>query len=168
MPPPLLSAPLLLLLLLLLPGTPAPAPVPRFTVTVLAHRRAASLDRLLSSLFAVDYLNTTVALSLRVDGGADPAVRRLADAAARRWEVTHGGPARVTAETERRGVRRMWLEAWDPQTDDEYNLIFEVHILHTVYHVYDHGFCFLPFFFFICITPILIYMYVGFGPPNKS
>ena len=114
--------PLLEWLPLLTPRALARWHEPRVSISVIAHRRPASLHRLLDSLGAAYYLgDSNIRLSFAIDGGADDETIALA-----RGYVWDNGPTpTVHARAGHAGLIAAVVESWTPASGREYGLLLE-------------------------------------------
>ncbi|XP_062082329.1 uncharacterized protein LOC133788752 [Humulus lupulus] len=105
-----------------------------FIVKVLAYNRLDSLARCLRSLAAADYLSDRVHLHVYIDhfafvnGTTD--VDRMLENSHRILEFADGfnwkfGEKLIHYRTQNAGLQAQWLEAWWPESDDEFAFVVE-------------------------------------------
>ncbi|KAM6595968.1 hypothetical protein CsatA_006492 [Cannabis sativa] len=105
-----------------------------FIIKVLAYNRLDSLARCLRSLAAADYLSDRVHLHVYIDhfafvnGSTD--VDRMLEDSHRILEFADGfswkfGEKLVHYRTQNAGLQAQWLEAWWPESDDEFAFVVE-------------------------------------------
>jgi Uncharacterized protein conserved in bacteria len=92
-----------------------------FTVIILTMSRAKSLKRLLDTLEATDYGGDKIHLIFKID--FSPKNKQVIDVA-ESFNFTHGYKSIFVAE-QNMGLGRSWFNAWMPQHDNDYGIIFE-------------------------------------------
>ena len=124
--------------------------VPRVHVSVITHRRPASLSRLLRSLSSAHYLGDAVSLSFSIDAGADAQTLSLA----RTYPWAHG-PRSATLRVRRGGLIAAVVESWFPEDERSYGLLLEDDIEVS------------PYFYVYLKLVLLGYVYATDAPPTN-
>ena len=124
--------------------------VPRVHVSVITHRRPASLSRLLRSLSSAHYLGDAVSLSFSIDAGADAQTLSLA----RTYPWAHG-PRSATLRVRRGGLIAAVVESWFPDDERSYGLLLEDDIEVS------------PYFYVYLKLVLLGYVYATDAPPTN-
>lgn len=91
-----------------------------FLIIVFGWKRKDSLERLMKSLLAADYLNQYVKLQFHIEFGPSEEVRELIEKL--RWP--HGKKT-VVWRKERFGLKKMVINAWNATDDKEFAFFFE-------------------------------------------
>lgn len=95
----------------------------RFHVFVLGWKRWSSMERLLASLAAADYLGDKVGLHIHIDGGSGKDWEKsISIAKAFQWDF---GSKNVRVSEKNGGLATSWLTAWVPASDNEHAIILE-------------------------------------------
>jgi hypothetical protein len=100
---------------------------PRYSIKVLAHTRPVSLRRLLDSLDAAQYDGNEVHADIWIDAPRTEDEAKLHERVvdiAQSWEWKHGA-VKIHKRSEWVGLRRQWLDCYQPIHDNDTALILE-------------------------------------------
>ncbi|KAL3933901.1 MAG: hypothetical protein SGBAC_010201 [Bacillariaceae sp.] len=97
----------------------------RFTIMVLGMDRFDSMKRLLDSLDATDYGADLVDLVIRFDRPRKATANWFQQVEGIRSRVWKPGNVTIVVSNESMGLRRSWLEAWNPKDEQDRAIILE-------------------------------------------